>query len=214
MRAAAHALAVRVEHQRGDIGHAVLRHRLGQPPLEPLDGEAGGDLAEKAPGVRKSGLDRHPSVRAGVGAVGVFPEQRIEQSPAMFERLLGLEQRRDVDLVGDPEQVREVECDQHRRWLFAFGDQHADRGVGIDVLEDFRHRQELADRGRALDRQRGEIGAQRLRFRQAACVATRWRPCCQCRGPAARADAGAARCGAAWRSRGNGPSPCPSHPRA
>jgi hypothetical protein len=32
------------------------------------------------------------------------------------------------------------------------------------VLEDFGHRQELADRGGAFDRQRGEIGAQWLRF--------------------------------------------------
>ena len=168
MRAAAHALAVGVEHQRGHIGQAVRRHRLARAAPAAARSRGGGDLPDEPPGVGKPGLDRHPPARAGIGAVGVLGEQRVEEAPAVFERGLGLEQRRDVDLVGDPEQPREIERGEHRRGLLAFGDQHADRRVGVDVVEDLRHRQELADRGRALDRQRGEIGAQRLRTRRAA----------------------------------------------
>ena len=77
----------------------------------------------------------------------------------MLERAFGLEQRRDVDPVVDPEQPREVQRGEHGRRLLAFGHQHAQRRVGVDVLDDLRHREELADGGRALDRQRGEVGA-------------------------------------------------------
>ena len=50
--------------------------------------------------------------------------------------------------------------------MFAFRDQHADRRIAVDMVEDLRHGQELADGGAALDRQRGEIGAQGLHFGQ------------------------------------------------
>ena len=60
------------------------------------------------------------------------PMPAMLATPAMLERGLGLEQGRYVDLVGDPEQPREVKGSEHRRRLFAFGNQHADRRVGVD----------------------------------------------------------------------------------
>ena len=80
----------------------------------------------------------------------------------MFERGLGLEQRRDIDLVGNSEQLGEIERGEHGGGLLAFGHQHTNRRIGIHMLEDLRHREELPHRGRAFDREAGEIGA--LRF--------------------------------------------------
>ena len=84
----------------------------------------------------------------------------------MFERAFGFEQRRNVDPVLDPEQAREIERGEHGRGLLAFGDQHADRGIAVDMLEDLRHREELADGGAAFDRKACEVGALRLGIRQ------------------------------------------------
>ena len=87
----------------------------------------------------------------------------------MFERAFGFEQRRDIDFVLDTEQPRKIQRGKDRGGLFAFGHQHADRRVAIDMVEDLRHREELADRGRVFDRQRGEVRAQRrYRFEQRA----------------------------------------------
>ena len=54
-------LAVGVEDQRGDIGQPVGDHRLGQPALQPLDRQRGGDLADEAASVGKAGLDADPA---------------------------------------------------------------------------------------------------------------------------------------------------------
>jgi hypothetical protein len=40
------------------------------------------------------------------------------------------------------------------------------------MVQDLRHREELADRGRVLDRQRGEIGAQRLHLASSSRIRT------------------------------------------
>ena len=80
----------------------------------------------------------------------------------MFQRRLGLEQRRYVDLVFDAEQFCEIECGKNCGGLFAFGDEHADRCVGINVLEDLRHGQKLAHGGAALHGERGEVGRKRF----------------------------------------------------
>ena len=71
----------------------------------------------------------------------------------MFQRAFGFEQGRDIDLVLDPEQLGEIERSENGGRLFAFGDQHADRRVGIDMGEDLRHGEKLARRRGALDRQ-------------------------------------------------------------
>ena len=164
MGAASHALAVGVEHQRRDIAEAVGRHCFREAPLEPLDREGGGNLPDKASGIRKAGLHRHAAALAGIGAVSRLGEQRVEEAPAVLQRRLGLEQGRDVDLALHPEELGEIERGEHRGGLFALGDQHPDRRIGIDVLQDLRRGEELADRGRAFGRERGEIGAQGLRL--------------------------------------------------
>ncbi len=61
----------------------------------------------------------------------------------MLQRAFGFEQRRDIDLVGDPEQVREIERGEHRGRLLALGHQHPDRRIGVHMGKDLRHRQEL-----------------------------------------------------------------------
>lgn len=164
MRSAAHAFAVGVEHQRGDVGQPVGGHRLGEAALQAFDGEGGGHLPDEAPGVREPGLHCHAASQAGIGAVGRLCQQGVEEPAAVLKSGLGLEQRRDIDLVLDPEQLGEIERGEHRGRLFALGHQHADRRVCIDMLEDLRHREELADRSRAFGGEGGEIGAQRAGF--------------------------------------------------
>ena len=162
VRAAAHRFAMGVEDQRGGIGQAMRRHRLRQPPVQPFDGERGGDLPDEAAGIGKAGLDGDTPTRLGIIAIGWLTQQRIEKAAAMFHRAFGFEQRRDIDFVLDAEQPREIERSEHGLRLLAFGDQHADRRVAVDMVEDLRHCQELADGCGALYRQRGEVAAQRL----------------------------------------------------
>ena len=92
-----------------------------------------------------------------------FGEQGFEKAFAMLHGAFGLEQRRDIDLAVDTEQFREIERGERGLRILAFGDQHPDRGIGIDMVKDLRHGEELANGGGVLDRQRGEIGAERLR---------------------------------------------------
>lgn len=65
MRAAAHALAMGVEHQRGDITEAVRSHRLGEAALKALDRESRRHLPDKASGIGETGLHRHTAALAG-----------------------------------------------------------------------------------------------------------------------------------------------------
>ena len=166
MRAAPHPLAMRVEHQRRHIRQVIGSHRLGHAALQPLDRQTGGNLAHEAAGVGKARLDGDPSALAGIGAVALLGEKRVEKAPAMFQRALGLEQGRNIDPVLDTEQPREIERGEHGRGLLALGHQHADRRIAVDMLQDLRHRQELAHGGAALDGQAGEVGALRLRIVQ------------------------------------------------
>ena len=166
MRAATHAFAVSVEDQGGDIGQPVCLHRLAEAALQAFDCEAGRNLADKPAGIGKAGLDRDPSAQARILLVAFLCQQRVEEPPTMFEGAFGFEQGRNIDLVLDPEQLGEIERCKDRRGLFAFGDQHADRRVGVDMGEDLRHCEELADRGRAFDRKGREVGSQRLYRRE------------------------------------------------
>ena len=93
MRAAAHRFAVRVEDERRDVGEPVRSHRLCEPPLQPLDREAGGKLTDEASGVGKAGLDRNTPAGAGILAVGRLGEQSVEEASTMFECGLGFEKR-------------------------------------------------------------------------------------------------------------------------
>ncbi len=164
--AAPHRFAMGVENQRGGIGQAMRRHRLGQPPVQPFDGERGGDLPDEAAGIGKAGLDGDAPARPRIIAIGGLTQQRIEEAPAMLHGAFGFEQRRDIDLVLDAEQPREIERGEHGLRLLAFGDQHADRRIAIDMVQDLRHRQKLADGSGALYRQRGEVAAQRFDCRE------------------------------------------------
>ena len=166
MCAAAHGFAMSVEDQRGDVCQAIGLHRFGKAALQAFDGERCGDLAHEAASVGKAGLDRDAAAQAGVAAVGFFRKQRFEETTAMFQRGLCLEQGRDIDLAFDAEQLGEIERGKHCLRLLAFGDQHADRRVGVDVLEHLRHDQELAHRGAGFDRQSSEVDAQRLHVGQ------------------------------------------------
>jgi len=160
MAAAAHRFPAGVEDEGSDIAKAIGGHGFGQAALEALDREGGGDLADEAASVGKAGLDGDPAASAGIIAVGFLGQQGIKEAAAVFEGAFRFEQGRDIDLVGNAEQLGEIERGQDRGRLLAFGDQHADRAVGIHVGEDLRHGEKLADRRGILDRQRGEIGAQ------------------------------------------------------
>ena len=63
MRAAADALAVRVEQDDLDAGDAVRRQRLADLQAQPLDQIARGELADIAAGIRVAELQRQPSGR-------------------------------------------------------------------------------------------------------------------------------------------------------
>ena len=166
MRAAPHALAVGVEDQRRNVGQPIVRHRLREAPLQPFDGQRRRNLPNEPPSIRKAGLDRHPAPRARVIAVGRLGQQGLQKAPAMFQRALCFKQGRDIDLALYPKQTREIKRRQHGGRLLALGDQHPHRAVGVDVVQDLGHRQEQPDGGGILNRQRGEIGAQRLGLRQ------------------------------------------------
>ena len=84
----------------------------------------------------------------------------------MLHRAFGLEQRRDIDLVGDPEQPREIDRGKDGLRVFALGDQHADRRVAVHMVQDLRHGEELPERRRVLDRERGEVRPQWLHPRK------------------------------------------------
>ena len=157
-----HRFAVGVEDQRRDFAQPVLLHRACQTALQSLNGKRGGHLADEAAGIRKSGLDRHTPAHLRIVAVTGLGEQGIEKPLAVLHCAFGLEQRRNIDLVVDAEQLREKERGEHCLRVFAFGDQHADRRIGIDVVQDLRHGEELAHGGGVLDGERGEIGPQRF----------------------------------------------------
>ncbi len=158
MGAAAHAFTMGIEDERGDIGQVIGRHRIRQATLKPFDGQAGGNLSNEPTRIGKARLDCNAAAFACVILKRLFGEQGVEEATAMFQRGLGLEQGRDVHLVFDAEELCKIQCSKHCCWLFAFGHQHADRCVRIDMFQYLCHSQELADSGAAFDGQRGEIG--------------------------------------------------------
>ena len=162
MRAAPHALAMGVEDEGGQIAQIVGHHRFGQTALQPFDGKGGGDLTDKAPGIGKAGLDADPPARTGIGTIGWFGQHRIQQAPAVFQRVFRLEQGRDIHLAFHAKQPGEIERRQHRGRLLALGHQHADGAVGIDVVQNLRGGEKQADGRGILDGQRREVRAQRF----------------------------------------------------
>ena len=98
--------------------------------------------------------------------LGLSNEDGVEEAAPVFERGLGLEQGGDIDHVLDPELAGEIERGKDGGGLLAFGDQHADRGIGVDVGQDLRHGEELAHRGAVLDGEGREVGLHRLHLGQ------------------------------------------------
>ena len=58
---------------------------------------------------------------ATVGQTSLLGEKFVEKAPAVLERALGLEERRDVDLVLDAEQLGEIERGEHGCRFLALG---------------------------------------------------------------------------------------------
>ena len=162
MRAASHSLAMGVENQSCDIAQAVRVHRLCQTALEAFNRETGGDLANKPACIGKPRLDRDTAARSRIGSIVRLSEEQIQETSTMFQSGFRFEQRRHIDLVRDPEQSGEIERGKHGRGLFALCHQHANRRIGIDMLENLRHCEKLAGSGRAFDGEAGEVGALRL----------------------------------------------------
>ena len=96
-----------------------------------------------------------------VGAKAVHRERLGDHLGAPLQADPGLEQRRDLDLVLDPEQLGEVERRQQREAGLALGDQKADRLARVDVLERLRDDHEQAFGGRLLRGERAEVDLHR-----------------------------------------------------
>ena len=84
MRSAAHAFAMRVEDERGDIVETVGIHGLGQSALKAFDREAGRDLPDETPCIGKARLDRDAALFARIIAIIGLGEQEVEETSAML----------------------------------------------------------------------------------------------------------------------------------
>ena len=88
--------------------------------------------------------------------------QRLLDHPlAALERLLGLEQRRNLDAIVHPEQPRIVKRRQQREPGFRLRNQKPDGRLGVDVLDDLRHRHHQPLGRRPFLHQRFEADRQR-----------------------------------------------------
>src|SRR3546814_3914240 len=123
-------------------GQAVPGQCGGDLQAQPLDPEGRRHLADIAAGIGEAELKTETA-----GAPDVIAEMRraqrvLDDAVAMLHRLLGLEQRRDLDQMLDAEDPREIERDEEGEGGLGLGDQEADRRGGIDVLRQFRDRSE------------------------------------------------------------------------
>ena len=183
----------------------------GDLQAQPLDQVAGGELADIAAGIGIAELQRQPAGGLQIGAVVRAAQRLLQHRRALLQRLGGLEQRADLDVLLDAEQPRQPERGEQRVAGLGFGDQEAHRDGTVHVLDDLRHRHHQP-RGRGLlGDQRAEIdrhGLHRIqrgvdRGEQGAAV--RRDPPADRRCP----GAGAPRCGSAPRSAACGCAPAP-----
>ena len=159
--AAAHRFAVGVEDDQFDVVQSPLGEHAADRDAQPLDRVGGRDLPEIAAGIREAGLDVQAALATDVGAKAVHGERLGDRVGAPLQADPGLEQRRDLDLVLDAEQLREVERGQQGEAGFALGDQKADRLARVDVLEGLRDDHEQAFGGRLLRSERAEVDLHR-----------------------------------------------------
>ena len=127
MRAAADALAVRVEQHHLDAGDAVARQRLADLQAQPLDQIAGRELADIAAGIGIAELQRQPAGRLQIGAVMRAAQRLVQHRGALLQRLGGFEQRADLDMLSMPKRLRQPERGEQRVAGLGLGDQEADR---------------------------------------------------------------------------------------
>ena len=166
MAAAADGFAVGVEHHQLDVREAAVAQHVGELEAQPLDRDRGHGLAEMTAGVGEAGLDAEPAALPHIGGEVRVLQTLVDHAQAALERLGGLEQRRDVDLGLDPEQLREVERRQQGQRRFRLRDQEAHRRGRIDVFQHLRDDHEQALGRGALRQDRGEVDADRLHVAQ------------------------------------------------
>ncbi len=160
--APADRFAVGVEDHQLDRAHALRRQRPADRASELLDRVGGRDLAEGAAGIGIAGLDAHPAMAAQIIPVARHLERLGDHPGTLLQPGQALEQRRDLDLLGDPEQLGEIERGQEREAGLAFGDQEAHRLGRVDIFQDLGDDHEDPARGRPLGDQRAEIDPGRL----------------------------------------------------
>ena len=109
MSAAADALAMGVEQDDLDILEAVLDHGFAELQPQPLDEIGRRDLPDIAAGIGIAELDAELAGAAQIGPVMRAAQRFLDDAATLAERLRRLEERADLDLVLDPEQLGEVE---------------------------------------------------------------------------------------------------------
>ncbi len=120
-----------------------------------------GHLPDKSPRIGKPELHRHPPLPLQVRAIMRALQRLLDHPLAALERLFGLEQRRNLDPLLDPEQPRIIERRQQREAGLRLRDQKPDRRLRVDKLDDLRHHHHQPLGRRALFHQRSEADRQR-----------------------------------------------------
>src|SRR5271154_1284231 len=99
MASAADRFAMRVEQDRFELAQPVALQQLSETQPEPLDSERRRHLSDEAPRIGKSELHRDSPLPFQVRAIMRTLQRLLDHALAAFKRLLGLEQRRDLDLI-------------------------------------------------------------------------------------------------------------------
>ena len=162
MGAAPDRLAMGVEDDELDIRKLVTPQQFGDPDAQALDPEGRGDLPDIAPGIRIAELDAQPPVALEIVAEMRAAQRLVDDARPLLQRVGGLEQRRDLDAVGDAEAARQPERAEQRIAGLGLRDQEAHGLRAVDMLHDLRDRHHHPRRRGPLGRQRPEIDRDRL----------------------------------------------------
>ena len=162
MRAAPHALAVRVEQDHLDVRDTVIRQRLADLQPQPLDQVTRGKLADISAGIRIAELQRQSTGRLQIGAIVGAAQRLLQHRRAVLQRVRGLEQRADLDMPLDAEQPRQPQRGEQRVAGLGLGDQEAHRHGAVHVLDDLRDGHHQPDRRCLLGQQSAKINGDRL----------------------------------------------------
>src|SRR5688500_16920811 len=103
MGAAAERFAVRVEDDELDVRQIVVSQQLSDTGAQALDPEGRRDLPDIAAGIGIAELDAEAAMAAEIVAPMEAPQRFVDDARTLLQSFLGLEQRRDLDPVGDPE---------------------------------------------------------------------------------------------------------------